>query len=101
MIYIDGISQGWVRHSDWSKTSISGGGTLTIGQIHPSLSAVATKTFQGRLTVFNMWNHVLEASEIAMLARGCRNVAGNLFSWNSLKNEVKGALKIVEPSSCM
>lgn len=101
IVSIDGVSQGWKNHSTWPVTHIPpGNGTLMIGQLPPSLAADSSKSFFGRITLFNMWKHDREASEVAMLARSCRNDPGNLFSWSTLKDKVYGQLKIIEPSSC-
>lgn len=99
---IDGVSQEWQSHPSWTTDSIPTGGTLMIGQLPPSLSGDSSKSFLGRITLFNMWDHTRETSELAMLARGCRNDPGNLFSWNTLRSSASyGQLKIIEPSSCM
>jgi len=99
---IDGVSQERQSHPSWTTDSIPTAATLMIGQLPPSLSGDSSKSFLGRITLFNMWDHTGEASELAMLARGCRNDPGNLFSWNTLKSSASyGQLKIIEPSSCM
>ena len=101
-VSIDGVGQGWKPHPTWPINSIPAAGTLLIGQLPPSLSADSSKSFLGRITLFNMWDKTLETSRQAMLARGCRNDPGNLFSWSTLKsNAANGELKIIEPSSCM
>ena len=100
-LYIDGISQGRKTESTWSDTSNLKGGTLSIGQRHPSLSQQASESFRGKITLFNVWNSILDASEIAKLARSCRNDAGNVFSWSSLKSKVSGEAQVTEPSTCM
>lgn len=105
IVYIDGVSQGWKPHPSWTTDSIQPvppGATLKIGQLPLSLSADSSKSFLGRITLFNMWDHTLETSKLAMLGRGCRDDPGNLFSWSTLKSSAGyGQLKIIEPSSCM
>ena len=102
VVSIDGVSQGWKPHPSWTIDSILAAGTLMIGQVPPSLLGDSSKSFLGRITLFNMWDETLETSKLIMLARGCRNDAGNLFSWSALKsNAAYGQLRIIEPSSCM
>ena len=73
-----------------------------IGQLPPLLSADSSKSFLGRITLFNMWERPLDTSKLAILARGCRNDPGDLFSWSALSNAaINGELKIIEPSSSM
>ncbi|KAJ7378580.1 hypothetical protein OS493_022569 [Desmophyllum pertusum] len=41
-----------------------------------------------------MWDHVLQESDIVMLARSCRSASqGNMFQWSSLKDNVLGQLQ--------
>ena len=74
-------------------------GTLRIGQNqHPIHTP--TGSFQGQITAFNMWDYKVSDSEIAIMAQSCVNIPGNVIRWNTFKDNVHGAVKLVKPSTC-
>lgn len=96
-LFKNGIHQGTYIQSDWSNVLIPRG-DLYIGR---SFRKDDAQPFIGRITSFNVWDDFLSDSVIALFPLNCRKEQGNLFKWSELKDNVKGLLKLVEPSSCM
>lgn len=97
---LDGQLLGSTTEDTWSSFSNIPVGTLLIGQNQHPINFPIPGSFQGQITAFNVWNHKMDDSEIAMLAQSCVNIPGNVFRWSTFKNNVHGALKLVKPSTC-
>lgn len=94
-LYKDGILQGEKNEPQWSTNALQG--ILYIGRRYFEDSE---QSFAGLITSFNMWNSYLPGSQVALFAQNCRKEQGNVFQWINLKGNVRGQLKVVEPSSC-
>lgn len=56
--------------------------------------------FQGSLTDVNIWDYVLQDSEIENQAKSCFSGEGNMYKWSNFFNNVKGDAKVFSPSQC-
>ena len=84
--------------------NITEGGALVLGQDQDSVGGgfEASQSFQGMLSHVNVWDRVLDTSEIEEMSESClpneRN-EGNVFKWTDFLSQ-EGA-KLVEPSPCV
>ena len=100
-IYKDGVSEasgsglqiGHVINTD---------GILTIGQDQDSHGGGfdASQGFIGELTDLNMWNRVLNATEILKLSKSCHGAEGNVKKWSDFKVGIRGDVRVISPSAC-
>lgn len=98
-LFLDGQLLGNGIQSTWSSFSNIPVGTVWIGQNQQPINT-PTGSFEGQITAFNMWDFKMADSEIAILAQSCVNIPGNVFRWNTFRNNVHGALNLVRPSTC-
>lgn len=100
-IYKDGVSQ---TSGSGLKTGyvIKTNGILTIGQDQDSHGGDfdATQGFIGELTDLNMWNRVLNATEILNLSKSCHGGEGNVKKWSDFKVGIRGDVRVISPSAC-
>ena len=100
-IYKDGVLQ---DSGSGLKTGyrIQTYGILTIGQDQDSLGGDfdASQSYVGELTDLNMWNKVLNASEVNNLSNSCNGGRGNVKKWSDFKVGIRGDVRVVSPSAC-
>ena len=78
-------------------------GAIVLGQDQDSYKGgfKSRQSLQGNLTSVNMWNKVLTAQEISVLAKSCRiEGVGNIVKWSDLKDKGEGAVKLIRSSTC-
>ena len=100
-LYKDGVS----RSSGYGlKTGhvIKTDGILIIGQEQDSFGGGfdATQNYVGELTDLNMWNRVLNATEISNLSKSCHGGRGNVKKWSDFKVGIRGDVRVITPSAC-
>ena len=84
--------------------TINEGGALVLGQEQDSLGGgfAASQSFQGMLSHVNVWDRMLDPSEIEEMSESClpneRN-EGNVYKWTDFLSQ--GGAKLVEPSPCL
>lgn len=100
-IYKDGVSE---ASGSGLKTGqvIKTDGILTIGQDQDSSGGDfdASQGFIGELTDLNMWNRVLNATEILKLSKACHGGEGNVKKWSDFKVGIRGDVRVISPSAC-
>ena len=100
-IYKDGVSE---AKGSGLKTGhvVDTDGILLIGQEQDSFggSFDATQNYIGELTDLNMWNRVLDASEVLNLSRSCHGGRGNVKKWSDFKVGLRGDVRVISPSAC-
>ena len=81
---------------------IRAGGTLVLGQDQDSLggSFDASQSFVGLMSDVNVWDHVLTARKISRLSKSCPSGDGNVLKWSDFKSGARGAVAVIQPSSC-
>ena len=100
-IYKDGVSlasgsalkAGYVVKTD---------GILIIGQEQDSLGGGfdVNQRYIGELTDLNLWNRVLNATEILKLSKSCHGGWGNVKKWSDFKVGLRGDVRVISPSAC-
>ena len=75
---------------------------LIIGQEQDSFGGGfdATQNYIGELTDLNMWNRVLEASEVSHLSKSCHGGRGNVKKWPDFTVGLRGDVRVISPSAC-
>jgi len=100
-VYKDGVSQ---AKGSGLKTGhvINTNGILIIGQEQDWFGGGfdATQNYIGELTDLNMWNRVLDASEISNLSKSCHGGRGNVKKWSDFKVGIRGDVRFISPSAC-
>ncbi|XP_078364413.1 neuronal pentraxin-2-like [Oculina patagonica] len=88
-----GVKTGYVIETD---------GILTIEQDQDSLGGDfdASQVYIGELTDLNMWNTVLNATEISNMSKSCHSGMGNVKKWSDFKVGIRGDVRVISPSSC-
>ena len=77
-------------------------GTLTIGQDQDSLGGDfdISQSYIGELTDLNIWNRVLNETEISNLSKSCHGGRGNVKKWSDFKVGIRGDVRVISPSTC-
>ena len=77
-------------------------GILIIGQNQdsPKGGFGAAPNYVGELTDLNMWNRVLNATEISNLSKSCHGGRGNVKKWSDFKVGIRGDVRVISPSAC-
>ena len=100
-IYKDGVLKG---SGSGLKTGhvIKTEGILTIGQDQYLLGGgfCAYQCYIGELTDLNMWNRVLNATEISSLFKSCHGGRGNVKKRSDFKVGIRGDVRVISPSAC-
>jgi len=100
-IYKDGVSQ---AKGSGLKTGhvVNTNGILIIGQEQDSFGGGfdATQNYIGELTDLNMWDRVLDASEVSNLSKSCHGGRGNVKKWSDFKVGLRGDVRVISPSTC-
>ncbi|XP_078364409.1 neuronal pentraxin-2-like [Oculina patagonica] len=100
-IYKDGVSQ---ASGSGLKTGhvIKTDGILIIGQEQDSFGGgfQTSQSYVGELTDLNMWNRILNASEIFNLSKSCNGGRGNVKKWSDFKVGIRGDVRVISPSAC-
>ncbi|KXJ18052.1 Fibropellin-1 [Exaiptasia diaphana] len=101
LIYKDG--QQAAKHAFKKGHVIKPNGALIIGQEQDSVGGgfQSTQNFIGELSGINIWNKVIRADEIKIMAIDYRaNAAGNVLQWSDVFCEKKlGQTKIIKPTT--
>ena len=58
--------------------------------------------YRGKISGLNVWHHVLSGQEVARMAYGCANEAGNVRSWADLHtgSNIIGRVETSRPATC-
>ena len=81
--------------------SIIAKGSLVLGQDQIDRNSFdLSKSFEGKLYNFNIWNRTLRKMTILRKFKNCRKGGGNAFKWRRFENGAKGNVKVVRPSAC-
>ncbi|KAL9978961.1 hypothetical protein ACROYT_G016546 [Oculina patagonica] len=100
-LYKDGVSQ---ASGSGLKTGhvIKTDGILIIGQEQDSFGGGfdGNQNYVGELTDLNMWNRVLNATEISNLSKSCHGGRGNVKKWSDFKVGIRGDVRVISPSVC-
>ena len=77
-------------------------GILIVGQEQDSFGGDfdATQSYIGELTDLNMWNRVLNETEISSLSKSCHGGRGNVKKWSDFQVGIKGDVLVTSPSAC-
>ena len=77
-------------------------GIITIGQDQDSLGGGfdTSQSYTGELTDLNIWDRVLNATEISSLSKSCHGGKGNVKKWSDFKVGIRGDVRVVSPSAC-
>uniref|UniRef100_A0A6P8I724 Uncharacterized protein LOC116299796 n=1 Tax=Actinia tenebrosa TaxID=6105 RepID=A0A6P8I724_ACTTE len=59
-----------------------------------------TKTFDGLLSNFKLWDRHLSASEISLVSNGCSMIAGNLIVWEVLLSKFEPPVSMARDGLC-
>ena len=102
-IYKDGVSE--AKGSRLKAGHVTNtNGILIFGQEQDSFGGGfdATQNYIGELTDLNMWNRVLDASEVSHLSKSCHGGGGggNVKKWSDFKVGLRGDVRIISPSAC-
>ncbi|XP_067055243.1 C-reactive protein-like isoform X1 [Acropora muricata] len=82
--------------------SIISKGSLVLGQDQIDRNSFnLSKSFEGKLYNFNIWNRTLRKMTILRKFKNCRERGGNVIRWRRFKRGVKGNVKVVRPSACV
>ena len=77
---------------------MTGGGSWELG-IRSDIGA-QTKMY-GEMTSFNVWNRVLHQNEFTEIMATCVSKhKGNVKSWQELKSQVQGNVRLIESTCC-
>ena len=100
-IYKDGVSEASGSGLQIGHL-ITTDGILTIGQDQDSHGGDfdASQGYLGELTDLNMWNRVLNATEILKLSKSCHGAEGNVKKWSDFKVGIRGDVRVISPSAC-
>lgn len=79
-----------------------GGGRLIIGQEQDDLSTTfnPSESYNGRITLVQVWDRVLLAHEILAMHTFCEEHVGNLVSWPELRFSLSGDVNVENSSFC-
>jgi hypothetical protein len=84
-----------------SPIPITGGGTFHIGQkLRNDGTYYGSKSFQGKLSQFNVWNEILTSDEIKSMSKSCYNNVGNVLDWSTVVDAAHGAVNKEKPGDC-
>ncbi|XP_067055241.1 C-reactive protein-like isoform X3 [Acropora muricata] len=82
--------------------SIIAKGSLVLGQDQIDRNSFdLSKSFEGKLYNFNIWNRTLPAIAILRKFKNCRKGRGNVAEWRRFESGVSGNVKVVRPSACV
>ncbi|KAK3731544.1 hypothetical protein QZH41_011147 [Actinostola sp. cb2023] len=78
-------------------------GALILGQEQDSYKGGfdLSQSLQGNLTSVNLWDKVLTAQEVSVLAKSCTAGEGNIVKWSDLKDKGEGYVKLICSSACV
>ena len=85
--------------------TIRKGGILVLGQdqnVEVEGGSKAYWSFQGMLSLVNVWDRVLGTSKIKEMSQSClpdEGNEGNVYKWTDFLRQ--GGVKLVQPSPCM
>ncbi|KAK3731545.1 hypothetical protein QZH41_011148 [Actinostola sp. cb2023] len=98
--YIDGVMKG-----EGAKKigRVITKGAMVLGQDQDSYKGgfESFQSLQGNLTSVNLWNKVLTAQEVSVLAKSCTAGEGNIVKWSDLKDKGEGDVKLICTSACV
>ncbi|KAK3731550.1 hypothetical protein QZH41_011152, partial [Actinostola sp. cb2023] len=99
-MYIDGVMKG---EGVIQKGHVITKGALILGQDQNSYKGGfnSHQSLQGNLTSVNVWDKVLTAQEVSILAKSCTAGEGNIVKWSDLKDKGEGAVKLIRFSACV
>ncbi|XP_015764441.1 PREDICTED: neuronal pentraxin-1-like isoform X3 [Acropora digitifera] len=91
------------RKTEFRKNySIMSKGSLVLGQDQIDRNSFnLSKSFEGKLYNFNIWNRTLSKMTILRKFKNCRERGGNVIRWRRFERGVKGNVKVVRPSTCV
>lgn len=100
-IYLDGTMIGQGSELNNGGT-INAGGALVIAQDQDDVGGVfdEQQCFVGALTDVNIYDRVLTADEVALLAVSCTYNTGTIFKWNDVRGGLRGNVRVL-PSSLL
>ncbi|XP_072103231.1 C-reactive protein-like [Mobula birostris] len=86
--------KGWV---------VKGSGQFILGQEQDSVGGgfVRSESFVGEITDVNMWDSVLDASEIQIANEGWLCTGGNIINWGTTSHESGGMVTIKDSNDCI
>ena len=99
-VYIDGVMKAeGVAQIERVITK----GALILGQEQDSYKGgfESSQSLQGNLTSVNLWDKVLTAQEVSVLAKSCTAGEGNIVKWSDLKDKGEGDVKLICTSACV
>ena len=77
-------------------------GSLVLGQYQIDRNSFdLSKSFEGKLYNFNVWNHTLPATKIRNKFKNCQKGGGNVAKWRPFESGVGGNVEVVRPSDCV
>nr|XP_031840166.1 sushi, von Willebrand factor type A, EGF and pentraxin domain-containing protein 1-like isoform X1 [Nomia melanderi] len=100
-IYIDGF----LRDSGSrlaKKTAIQGNGTLVIGQEQDRIGGgfSESESFLGKITLLDVWDTVLSATDVKHLFSTCDKYHGNVIAWPQIQEYLHGDVAILGSPFC-
>lgn len=100
-IYLDGMVLGQGSELN-NEGTINAGGALVIAQDQDDVGGVfdEQQCFVGALTDVNIYDRVLSANEVALLAISCTYNTGTIFKWSDVRGGLRGNVHVL-PSSLL
>lgn len=82
---------------DFSCLFLAGGGKWVLGQEQDSVggSFSEAESFIGRIYRFDVWDSILDQSNITQLAKQCqKNIDGDLLKWQDFLAGISGKIQV-------
>ena len=54
----------------------------------------------GEIANLNLWDTILPLKEIVEMSKNCFSRKGNVLSWEQFRSDIRGTVKVHEPSFC-
>lgn len=81
---------------------IEKGGVVVLGQEQDSLGGgfQDNQALVGKIANLNLWDTILPLKEIVEMSKNCFSRKGNVLSWEQFRSDIRGTVKVHEPSLC-
>lgn len=81
---------------------IEKGGVVVLGQEQDSLGGgfQDNQALVGKIANLNLWDTIFPLKEIVEMSKNCFSRKGNVLSWEQFRSDIRGTVKVHEPSLC-